>query len=326
MKKAFHIILIYLLVCVFGTAALAALFMFNQDMHSYVTDVPSKLFSLQSFLCGASVSFPLTASAALFAVILLMIRNRKNQILSLVIFVCLAAATWIFLIPLSLDFLSDLEAENENQNFQSQTTSIGIFRENESGVFYNSRILENGNADGIFIDTSGLSGNEEKIIRFYDSPVNNSEAYPYSDILVKNALEPPKYVTYPLEVYTSLLTAADNSHRFGFFAWLFFASFGLALAATYGLQFFSSWRLCSALSVATGQILIVFINYFYYMGFFPSSLKQLESLISENLPFSIENSLILAINILISLILVAFGIVMGIYRTRKANLSENGEN
>lgn len=234
--------------------------------------------------------------------------------------------TWIVLIPLSLGFLSDLEAENENQNFQSQTTSTGIFRENESGVFYNSRILENGNADGIFIDTSGLSENEEKIIRFYDSPVNNNEAYPYSDILVKNALKPPKYVTYPLEVYTSLLIAAENSHRSGFFAWLFFASFGLALAATYGLQFLSSWRLCSALFVAIGQILIVFINYFYYMGFFPSGLKQLESLISENFPFSIENSLILAVNILISLILVAFGIVMGIYRTRKANLGENGEN
>lgn len=325
MKKALSIICIYILVCVFCTAALATLFMFNADILSYVTDVPSKLFSLDAFLYGLAVSFPLTSSAALFAVVLLMIRNRGSQILSLIFYVALGAATWLFLIPFSLSSLSDFESQNASANFRKAATSAGIFREYENGVFYNSRILENGNADGIFIDTTGFLGEEGKITSFYDSPVNNEAAYPYSDILIKNALEPPKYVTYPLAVYTSLLTAAENSYRNGWSSWLCFASFALALLATYGLQFLSSWRLCSALSVATGQILIVFVNYFYYMGYFPSGLKQLEPIISKVIPVSDGNSLILAVNFLIAALLVLFGIVMGIYRNTKAKSDGNGE-
>lgn len=323
MKKALNIICIYILVCVFCTAALATLFMFNADILSYVTDVPSKLFSLDAFLYGLAISFPLTSSAALFAVVLLMIKNRENQILSLILYLALGAATWLFLIPASLSSLADFESKNVN--FRNDVTSAGIFREDESGVFYNSRILEDGTADGFFIDTTGFLGEDGKITSFYNSPANNEPAYPYSDILIKNALEPPKYVTYPLAVYTSLLTAAENSYRNGLGRWLFFASFALALLATYGLQFLSSWRLFSALSVATSQILIVFVNYFYYMGYFPSGLKQLEPIISKIIPAAEENSLILAVNFLIAALLVLFGILTGIYRNIKAKSGRNGE-
>lgn len=300
--------------------------MFNADMLSFVTNVPSKLISPNAFLFGLSVSFPLIACISLFALVLLMIRNRENQIASLAIYAFLAAATWIFLLPFSLSFLSDFQSENESLSLNKNATSIGIFRENDAGVFYNSRIREDGNVDGIFIDTTGYLGEEGELEPFYDLPVNNSDAYPYSDILVKKALEPPKYVTYPLAVYTSLLTAAANSQRSGFFAWLFFASFGLALASTYGLQYLSSWRLCSALSVAIGQILIVFINYFYYMGFFPSWMIEFDKMISEKFSVSLENSLILVVNFLIAAVLLIFGISMGIYRTKKANRIKNGEN
>lgn len=322
MKKALTIILVYILICVLGTAALAVLFMFNADMLSYVTDLPSKLFSIGEFLYGVALSFPLICCVALFSVVLLMARNRENQILSFIVYLCLGALAWLFFIPFSLGFLSDLNSKNEGRDLQRQTTSAGIFRKDDSGVYYNSRILQDGNADGIFIDTSGFSEDGE-IVSYYDSPVNNDAAFPYSDILVKNALEPPKYVTYPLEVYTSLLTAAENSNSKGVFSWLFFASLGLALLATYGLHYFSSWRLCSVLSVAVGQILVVFLNYFYYMGFIPSGLKELESMISKVVPA--DNSLIFVTNFLVAVLFAVFGIVMGIYRNQKAKIGRNGE-
>lgn len=322
MKKALSIVLIYLAVCVLGTAFFAALFMFNTDMLSYVTNLPSKFFSLDVFLAGLAISFPLCGALALAAIILLLIGNKKNQILSLVLYLCLGFLTWIVLIPLSLSFLSDFKSKN-NFKVDRNVTSTGVFREQGGGIVYNSKILENGNVDGILIDTSNFLGNEGEIKDFYNLPVTNVDAYPYSDILTKDALEPPKYVTYPIAIYTSLLTAAENSNSSGILSWLFFASFGLALLATYGLQYLSSWKLCSALFLIISDVFIVFINYFYYMGYFPSVLKNFDSTVSKFIPS--ESPLIVLLNLLIAAILFFFGLALGIYRNKKDKTQGNGE-
>lgn len=304
----------YVLICVFGTAILATLFMFNADMMSYVTDVPSSLYSLDSFLCGLCISFPVVGAASLVSIILFMIRNRKGQLASLATYICLGLLTWLVFIPVSLGLFSKFEAKETS--LRVTKTSAGLFREDASGVSYYSRILENGNADGIFIDVSGLLGEGGKLSSFYDLPVTNDSAYPYSDILIKNALQPPKYVTYPIALYSSLIIVAANTNYSGFFSWLLFASLGLALLSTYGVQFFSSWRLASAFSVIASQILIVFVNYFYYMGYFPSGLRQLNARLSDFVSF--ENPLILLINFLIAAVLLFYGLAMGIYRYKKS--------
>lgn len=325
MKKAFHIILIYLLVCVFGTVALAALFMFNQDLMSYVADVPSKLFSLDSFLLGICVSFPFAASLSLVAVIFHTIKNPKNQIAGLAAYIVLGALTWLVLIPVSVKNFSSFESsEPSGIQLQAGKTSSGLFRKDEGGVFYYSRILDDGNADGIFIDTSDYIGGKQKITSFYDSPVNNEPAYPFSDILIKDSLQPPKHVTYPLEIYTSLLTAAENSEKSGFLGWLFFASFALALLSAYGTQFFSGWRICSALYVLIISAFVVFVNYFYYMGFLPSFLAQFDALFKKT--FSVDNAFIVFANLLISAVLILLGIFTGIYRKKKSEALGNGGN
>ncbi len=311
----------YVLICVFGTAVLATLFMFNSDMMSYVTDVSSPLFSLDSFLCGICISFPVVGVAALVSIILFMIRNRKKQLASLAAYVCLGLLTWLVLIPVSLGFFSKFESDENS--LRVNKTSAGLFREDARGISYYSRILENGNADGIFIDVSGLLGERGKLSSFYDFPVTNDSAYPYSDILIKNALQPPKYVTYPISLYSSLIIAASNMNYSGFFSWLLFASFGLALLSTYGVQFFSSWRLVSAFSVVAAQILIVFVNYFYYMGYFPPALRQLNMRLSGFVPF--ENPLILLVNFVIAAILLFYGLAMGIYRYKKSEEAQMGE-
>lgn len=322
MKKALTIISLYILICVFGTAVLAALFMFDADMHSYVTGLPSKLFSLKEFLYGAAVCLPLCGCLALMAVVLLMAGDRENQIVSLVLYILLGVFTWLVLIPFSLGSLPDLKLESENAALRRNETSAEIFRKYDDGIYYNSRILPGGTADGIFIDTSESAG-EKEFKSYYDSPVSNDAAFPYSDILVKDALEPPKYVSYPVALYMSLLSAAENSRAKGFLSWLFFASFGLALLSTYGLHYLSSWRLFSVFAVAIGQILIIFINYFYFMGFIPSGLKELESMLSKVIPA--DNSLVLVVNFLIAALLAVFGFFMGIYRSQKAGIGKNGE-
>ena len=127
MKKALTIIYTYILFCVFCTAVLAAVFMFNVDIFSYVADVPSKLFSLDAFLYGLAVSFPLSNSFALFAVILLMIKRPGKQFLSLIFYLAIGSAAWLFLIPFSLSSLKNLESKKTNEILRENTTSAGIF-------------------------------------------------------------------------------------------------------------------------------------------------------------------------------------------------------
>lgn len=321
MKKALNIILIYIISCVIGTVLLAALFMLNMDLMSYVTDTKPSLFSLEYFLYGLSISFPFAASFAIISVIFFMVRSMKNQFPCLLAYILTGAFTWLLFIPFSLKSVSSFEAQNINPRVNE--TSSGIFREGEAGIFYYSRILEDNKADGIFIDTDGQLESKNGIEMFYDEAVNNEDAYPFSDVLIKNSMQPPKYVTYPLAVYTALLTAAENMNSQGFLEWLCFATLGLALLSVYGVQFFSGWKLFSVFSVIIISILIVFINYFYYMGFFPPSLMSIDSMLSV---FPGKNPLIVLINILITLVLAIYGTFMGIYRIHRFKSSSNGEN
>lgn len=321
MKKVLTIVLIYILTCVFGTAALGLLFMFNLDMLKYVTDAPATFFSLDAFLYGLSVSFPLVGIAVLVAIVLLMIRDKTHQIPGLITYAVLGLLTWLVFIPFSLTQLSSYETDNIE--LRVERTSPGVFREDSRGVFYYSRILESGNADGIFIDTNDFTGKAGNVITFYDAPVSNASAFPYSDILIKKSLQPPKFVTYPISFYSVLLIAAEHMNSTGFLGWLSFATLGLALLSVYGVQFYSSWKLSSALSVLITVIAIIAVNYFYYMDMIPQALKQFGKMLSEFT--DADNPLIVVINVIMSGILILYGVAMAVYRFRKVEVSVTGE-
>ena len=321
MKKALTLLLIYFLICLLGTSALATLFMFNADSMHYVIDVPSSLFSLETFLYGMSIAFPLVSIASLVSLVLIMVRNQKNQLPCFITYIILSALTWIVFIPFSLTQLSVYDSAEHEQT--EQKTSAGIFRPDSNGILYYSRVLENGNTDGIFIDSSGYLGQEGNIISFYDSPVRNSQAYPYSDVLIKNALQPPLTVTYPLSLYISLLTSALHYNESGFLAWLCFASLGLAFASIYSFQYFSEWKLSSALSVLIAAAFIIFINYFCYMDYLPAALKQFGKMLSDFT--SAENPLVIVLNLITAIVFSIYGIIMKIYRLKKTEVVLSGD-
>ena len=130
-------------------------------------------------------------------------------------------------------------------------------------------------------------------------------------------------MTYPLAIYNAILTSANYSVSLGIFAWLGFASLGLALLAMYSVQFASSWKLANVAILITVTLCIVLVNYLYYMNILPDILREISFKLTE---FSgIKDSLIIAINLLISVLLFIFGIFMGIYRLRGNALLESEE-
>ncbi|MBQ0050966.1 MAG: hypothetical protein KBT11_02755 [Treponema sp.] len=316
MRKTLTFILIYVLASLVGTAIFATLFMFNTDMMLYVTDTNSPLFSLDYFLYGASLAYPLVGVGVMVALVLVMIRNSKNQIPCLIAYIVLGLFTWTVAIPFSLK-----QAEKQDgllENIAVKATSAGIFRGDASGVFYYSRILEDGKADGIFIDTTGYLGKDDGFITFYDTPINNASAYPYSDILIKRAVQPSNFVVFPLSIYSSILTSATHYNGMGFLFWLCFASMGLAMLSTYGIQFFSEWKLSSGMFVIFTVLAIAVGNFHFYMDIMPKFIKDFSRVMAENT--GVDNAFIVAVNLIVAVVFTLLGIVMSIYRRKKGEV------
>ncbi len=319
MKKTLSLIGIYFLVLIFGTILFATIFMLGSDLTTVVSGQNITFFSVPFFITGVQMAFPLVSIFAGLLLILYLIRHPGNQILSLITYAALGILTWGLFIPIDLSALETSEVSIKD--YRKKVTSPGVFRKEESGVFFYTKVDDNGYADGVFIDINGFSSQEGNIVAFENLKTNNDNAFPYSDILIKESIEPPEFVTYPLAVYNALLTAALNSFSKGIAEWLCFATMAFALLAVYSIQFLSSWKLTSALSVITGGAVIIFINYFYYIDFFPKALKDFSSYISGFIPAT--NPIIAFINIVLGILLILYGIVMGIYRTNEKNMQED---
>lgn len=320
MKRALYLAVIYLASMFVGTLVFATLFMFSCNLTMFVTGLPSSFFSLHFFMTGILLSLPLVCIIVEILLVLYLIRHPKHQLISLIMYVVFGVATWLVLIPTDFKLISRYESDVVSSRIEA--SSAGVFRKESNGVFYFSKINEDKTADGVFLDTTGYLGQEGAVLPLFNFSVKTESAYPYSDIIIKNSLQPSSLVIYPFSVYNAIITAGQYSASLGFFAWLAFASLGLALLSVYGIQFASSWKLANVACVITAAAAIIMINYFYYMNFLPDVLKEVASKLAE---FSgLKDPLIILINIILSIIFIGFGVFMGIYRL-KGNVLESNE-
>ncbi len=321
MKRALYLAIIYLASLFVGTLLFATIFMFSCNLTMFVTGLPASFFSLTFFTTGILATFPLVCVLTQVLLVLYMIRHPGDYGISLIMYLVFGLLSWLLFVPADLK----LSARYENSLAQTrvEASSSGFFRKDAGGVIYYSRIEENGNAEGLFIDTSDFQDSENSVVPFFDVPVKNESAFPYSDILIKNSLEPPKIVTFPLAVYSALLTAGEYSAALGFLSWLSFASLGLALLSVFGLQFGSSWKFANVAFVITGIIAIVLVNYLYYMNMMPGVLREVSQRLSWVI--SAKDPFIILVNFVIAVLLGIFGVFMGIYRLNGSYILEIDE-
>lgn len=318
MKKSFTLIGLYFLLLVFGTALFASIFMISADLTTVVTGQNISFFSLPFFLEGIQLSFPLACMVSFVLLIMYLIRHPGKQIAAMITYAVLGILTWTVMLP--IDLKSFETSDDVVAKARKLTTSTGVFRKEGRGVYLFTNINEDGTVAGVYIDVNGFSDPDGNVLTFERLEVQNENAFPYSDVLIKDSIQPPQFVTYPLAVYSSILIAAENSCSKGFFSWLCFASIGFALLSVYGIQFFSSWKLASALNVLTAALVIVFINYFYYIDFYPNALKEFSNFLSKYL--TVNDPLIVFINILLGILMILYGIAMGFYRNKLPDGSE----
>lgn len=296
MKSMLYLFIVFLVVCVFGTAACAAVFMLYSDLTLCVVGKAYSILSLPFFVQGAFRSFPAVSVSALLSVIFYSIRHRSQKIPALVVYVVLGAATWFFLVPAAFTASTEYSPLFDGTP-QSHVISEGFFRKEKNVVYYYSKIRGD-TADGFMVRPDGVPSvfSNEKLIKS-DST--------YADSLVQNEVEIPMIVAVPLRAYDSLVIRAKEQLGAGVGGFIAYASLALAMLAVFSLQFVSRWRMVNAFSVLAGGIAVLAANCIVSSGL-------------HALPHFSPAQWSFYLNCAVFALLVPLGIVMAIVNRKKS--------
>lgn len=326
MKNALNMIIYYFAVVILGTVVAALIYMICCDLTVLVAGEKLKVFCWDFFLHGLVVMFPLVASFALGFLIFYGIRHNENHFIRLAAYSFLCALTWIVFIPLCFNLQQTYESSFA-ENYEIQKLSSGYFREKNGNVFYFSRITENGEADGVFIDLLGVTGESGKVVRFTNSKLADDFSSDFADSLVKDAIKLPLVVSVPVKVYSTLMEYARNAWSGGIGQWLGFLSFALALCSVIAFQYSSGWRLINGLSVMFFAGLVCLVNYGFYCGMifkntrnvwnsYFMELSEKNTGFLQNL-FSAEEPMLIFINLVIFAVILITGIFLFAFKYKR---------
>ncbi len=330
MKTALNMLIYYVVAVLAGLLVAAGIYMICCDLTMLVSGEEMKFFNWNFFVHGLLVTFPMVVSFVLGFLIFYGIRHSENHFFRLGTYILLCALTWLILIPLSFNLKKSYE-ESFGQNPEVNRLSSGYFRKIDGNIFYFSRVSEDGKAEGIFIDLTGISGETGKIVRFSefktDSIIKNNLTEAFADVSIKDAVELPAVVFVPLLVYEKLIEKAQNAWEGGFAHWLCFLSFVLAVCSVVAFQYTSGWRLINALAVLIAGGAVCLIDFAFYCGFifanvrkvwegYFSSLAQNTGGFLKNL-FLAEDPLLTFINLVCFCLIFVTGIFLFIFKHKK---------
>lgn len=331
MKNALNMIFYYFTVLILGTVVATLIYMICYDLTVLVAGEKLKVFCWDFFLHGLVVTFPLVASFALGFLIFYGIRHNENHFARLAMYAFLCALSWGVFIPLCFNLQETYESSFA-ENYEIQKLSSGYFRQNNGNIFYFSRITDNGEADGVFIDLLGVTGESGKVIRFTNSRVADDFSSDFADSLVKDAIKLPLVVLVPMRVYSTIMENARNAWSGGVGQWLCFLTFALALCSVVSFQYSSGWRLINGLCVMFAAGLVCLVNYGFYCGMiFKNTRNVWNSYFMElaekntgflkNL-FCAQEPMLVFINLVVFAVILITGILLFAFKYKKRQVVE----
>lgn len=322
MKTALSLVISYLSFCAFGIVICGFLYMVCEGLVTFVVGHPMSFFSLDFFKKGLVFSTPAVCVLAHIRLILKVLKINsskkvrvsevdRNLVIGLLVLMLSTSLSWFVLFPAVINFAN---SQHNSGIVKMNPVSTGYFRESDSGlVYYYTDVHDDGTADGIVFDTNKAESGNPDVVQFSNLTTASVSAYPYSDVLVKNAIQTPEGVSDVFTVYTTILRNARKSWNDGLPSWLVFSSFALVLVSMYGFQFSSSWRLINSVFIFIVAAFAIFLNYLYFVGKLPSFVMDLD----YSVPVFV-NSALLFVNLAMFVVFTAFGIAMCVYRRRKA--------
>lgn len=306
----------YIAFSLVGTVAAGFIYMLSCDLTFLVVGQPLKFFNAVFFIRGMLVSFPLIQIVSLIALALYNVRHNRHPKSKALTYWMIGLLSWLVLIPFSLNLTGKYDryiAENENPAQTKPPLSTGIFRQEAGGIFYFSRVNENGTADGLFIDLTGITGEKGQIVRFVNSIIDADFSNQFADTIIRDAIKLPNVILVPLKIYSSFLQKANSALGNGFLTWLLFSSFGFLLLSCSAFENLSVWKLINGISIVFMEFFICFMNFCFWEGFIfaGSSFSWQENLsLSPGIFYNSENPLLITVNLILFVIIFLLGIVL----------------
>ena len=324
MKTSLSLLLVYIVICIFGTAAGSMLYMMYGDLLVFVAGKPLVFFSADLFIRGAFFTFPLVCAFSSLFMVLYIVRHPAKILFPLITYILTGALSWGLLIPFCTSLSAEYELKSPAKASAEIVVSPGFFREDNGGVYYYSRVGQDGKAEGLYIDLQGFSGEQGKVIPLDNAPVNMQAAAPFSDLLIRDTVTLPRVVKVPVDLYKKQLLFAQSARSAGYISWLCFASLGVALLSVFALRKFSAWRLLSACVATAAFIGIGVANCACYgsgalasaanrsIGWWTAFCSKVPGWLSWLA--KIQSPFVVIMNVGICLVLVILGIVLDVVR------------
>lgn len=262
LKTALSVVIIYIMICILGTAAIALLVMAYFGCLRFVVGADLVLYSGQSFLYGIKVAFPvMIIFSQMFMILFLLRHSKKNRLAGIITIFILTCVSYLVLVPIFVKHSNKLVSDSV---VQKSKMSTGYFRLYDDGLYYFSKVESNNKADGIYIDVNQLAINADPFVVFKNLDTTNLDSSNFSDVLVKQLIEFPKSLDKSFSNLFELWKQAQKAYLGSIKSWLFFSSFGIALFFVFCVASISKWRLVNACYILVSTYLVIKLNMICY--------------------------------------------------------------
>lgn len=231
-----------------------------------VAGEPLSLLSLDSFIQGIFTLLPIISVASCLFMIFYLIRHKANKVFSTLIYMVICLSVWLFIIPFSFNISDKLNSKQEQINTLEPTNhvSAGFFRKVNNGIYYFSSVDENGNADGLYIDTENLYGRKSGVHPVSEMPSNMVSTEGFIDPLIFQAVIPDSLFTKIYQRMSLLINYGKKSNSRSYYAWISFAFMGLSTTLLLGLKRCSKWKLLNVMLILGTFALLCHLNSLVY--------------------------------------------------------------
>ncbi len=310
MKKVVSLVLEFFLFFLLSLVFLAFVYMLNESCSLLCAGQTTKVFLFQPFLKGLIEIAPFAGILSLLLSFQFLVRHNWRNIVSLVSMICLTILVFAVIIPVSFGLKMNMyELSNEHNValkdlHKDVIQTPGYFRTTGNGIYYYTAIDHTYTASGVYQPVYQM---EKKVFEtFKHSSLQFDSGETEFDLLIKNELDMPFYISWPISAIKQMGDYAYHMYNRGWLPYLCIASIALALFALWGISFASSWPLLSVFMMIVSFVGVLCANYFALctQAMMPAKMFMSEWLSSD--------SVNLVFPILLNLLLLLVGSVIGL--------------
>ena len=266
MKKVVSLILEFFLFFLISLVFLAFVYMLNESCSLLCAGQNTKIFLLQPFLKGLVEIAPFAGILALLLSFQFLVRHHWHNVVSLLCMVGLTALVFAVIIPVDFGLKMNMYGLSNDRNAVLQDLhkdviqTPGYFRTAGTGVYYYTAIDHTYTASGVY---QPLYQQEMRVFEtFKHSSLNFNQEETKTDLLIKNELAMPFYLSLPINALKQMSDYFYQVYNRGWLPYLCLASIALALFALWGISFVSSWPLLSVFLMILSFVGVLAANYF----------------------------------------------------------------